>query len=225
MDLKRSAVIRTMLFLYPWIYEVTDMISYEENEKRKAQGKLFTDTPKGMVKAMCNKTKVDWFNHSWSVNVFKRFLLKRAIFHSFGKSWIEPPLHVSVGKNTSVGDGCYFNFNTVLVDDYKITIGNNVLLAPNVTICTTGHPVHMDLRPNGEMYCAPVEIQDGVWIGSHVTVLPGVTIGENAVIGAGSVVTKDIPPNVIAMGIPCKPVREITERDKIYYYKGRKVDE
>lgn len=202
-----------------------NMNEYEKNELKKSQGKLFTDTKTGMLKAMLVKTRVDIFNNSWSINILKRFLLEKTIFASIGKSWIEPPLHVATGKNTVIGNGCYFNFNTVLVDDYKITIGDNVLFAPNVTICTTGHPIHIDLRPNGEMYCAPVEIKSGVWLGSGVTVLPGVTIGENSVIGAGSVVTADIPANSLAMGTPCRVIRQINDKDKIYYYKNRRIDE
>ena len=199
-------------------------ISYKENEELKAKGRLFTDTPKGMMKSICTKTLVDIFNNSWSINVPKRVVLEKMIFGKFGMSWMEPPVHVCVGKNTTIGDGCYINFNATFVDDWKITIEDNVLFGPNVTVITTGHPVHPEIRPHGEMYCAPATIKKGAWLGSGVTVLPGVTIGENAVIGSGSVVTKDIPANTIAMGIPCKVVREINDNDKIYYYKDRKVE-
>ena len=99
------------------------------------------------------------------------------------------------------------------------------MFAPNVTISTTGHPVHPDLRKNGEQFSFPVKIEDNVWIGSNVVILPGVTIGENSVIGAGSVVTKDIPKNVVAVGNPCKVLRPITDRDRKYYYKDLKVDD
>lgn len=199
-------------------------ISYKEMEQRKADGKLFADTAKGLAKALAVKTLVGQFNRSWAINLPKRVAIEKMIFGSFGNSWIEPPLNVCVGKNTHIGNGCYINFNATFVDDYKVTIEDNVMFGPNVTVITTGHPVHPELRPNGEMYCAPVTIKKGAWLCSNVTVLPGVTIGENAVIGAGSVVTKDIPANVIAMGIPCKVVREIDENDKIYYYKDRKID-
>lgn len=199
-------------------------MDYNEQQERKALGKLWPDTAKGMLLGMWAKQKTDWLNHSWSFSIAKRRLLAKSIFAKFGNSWIEPPIHVALGKNITIGDGCYFNFNTVLLDDWKITIGNGVLFAPNVSVLTSGHPVHIDLRPHGEMYAAPVTIKDGVWVGSNVTILPGVTIGENSVIGAGSVVTKDIPANVVAMGVPCKAVREITDRDKEFYYKDFKYE-
>ncbi len=198
--------------------------SYKEMERRKADGKLFVDTPRGVLSALWIKTLVGRFNRSWVINIPKRRILPKLIFRSFGKSWLEPPFHVCVGKNTSIGNGCYFNFNATFVDDYLITIEDNVLFAPNVTIITTGHPVHPDNRRRGEMYCAPVTIKKGAWLCSNVTVLPGVTIGENSVIGAGSVVTRDVPDNVLAMGTPCKVVRKINERDKEYYFKDRRID-
>lgn len=199
-------------------------LSDEEVNERKASGKLWVDTPKGFIASIKAKSKVDRFNHSYSFNLLERIRLPKKIFKSFGKSWIEPPIHVALGKNITIGDGCYFNFNTVLLDDYTISIGNQVMFAPNVTVCTTGHPLHIDLRQNGEMYCAPVVIEDGVWIGSSVTILPGVTIGKNSVIGAGSVVTKNIPENSLAMGIPCKVIRSIDEHDKEVYYKDYKYE-
>lgn len=199
-------------------------LTYMENELRKAEGRLFSDTAKGFLMSLGIRTLVDIYNNSWSINLPKRLLLEQCIFGKFGKSWMEPPVHVCVGKNTTIGDRCYFNFNTTFIDDYKINIGNDVLFGANVSVITTGHPVHHELRAHGEMYCAPVTIKDRVWVGSGVTILPGVTIGENSVIGAGSIVTKDIPANVIAVGVPCKVMREIDEHDKKFYYKDRDID-
>lgn len=193
-------------------------------EQRKAEGKLFADTPDWMFKSTIAKTLAGRFNRSWSINIVKRYILEKMMFKSFGKSWIEPPIRIAVGKNTTIGNRCYLNFNTVLLDDYKITIEDDVMFGPNVTIVTSGHPVYSEYRKTGAMYCAPVTIKQGAWLCSGVTVLPGVTIGENSVIGAGSVVTKDIPDNVVAMGTPCKVVREINEHDKIYYYKDKKYE-
>lgn len=198
---------------------------YELMEQRKKEGKLFGDTPEWMFKGAIAKTLVGRFNRSWSINIVKRAILEKMIFSSFGKSLIEPPIRVCVGKNITIGDFCYLNFNTVLLDDDKIVIEDNVMFGPNVTILTSGHPVYPEYRTTGVMYSAPVTIKKGAWLCSGVTVLPGVTIGENAVIAAGSVVTKDIPENVVAMGIPCKPVREINEQDKMYYYKDRKYED
>ena len=200
------------------------MMSKKEAEQRKKEGKLWLDSTRGFVEAQTVKFFAGRLNRTWPVNVPGRFLLEKLVFGSFGKSWLEPPVNVCVGRNTHIGNNCYINFNASFVDDYTITIEDNVLFGPNVTIITTGHPVHPELRPNGEMYCAPVTVKKGAWLCSNVVVLPGVTIGENAVIGAGSVVTKDIPANTIAMGVPCRVVRTINDNDKIYYYKDRHID-
>lgn len=130
---------------------------------------------------------------------------------------------VAVGKTVTLGDNVYINSNLTLVDDYKITIGNGVLIAPNVVISTTGHPVHHSLCTHGEMYSFEVTIKDNVWIGSNVVICPGVTIGENSVIGAGSIVLRDVPANCVAAGNPCRVLREITDRDLEYYYKDLRV--
>lgn len=200
-------------------------ITYKQMEKRKSEGKLFADTAGWMVRGVIAKTLVGRFNRSWAINMPKRLLLEKMIFGSMGKSLIEPPVNVAVGKNITIGDFCYLNFNTVLLDDDKITIEDGVMFGPNVTVVTSGHPVYPEYRAKGVMYSAPVTIKKGAWLCSNVTVLPGVTIGENAVIGAGSVVTKDIPANVVAIGTPCKVVREINEHDKAYYYKDRKYED
>ena len=146
------------------------------------------------------------------------------MFAKVGKNaWVEPPVYFSYGTNIYIGDNFYANFNFTIVDDHKVTIGDNVLIAPNVTISVTGHPVHHELRKSGEMFSFPVTIGNNVWIGSNVVINPGVTIGDNSVIGAGSVVTRNIPPDVVAAGVPCKVLRAITDRDKEYYYKDYKV--
>ena len=138
---------------------------------------------------------------------------------------IEPPFHANWGgKNLFIGYGTYINFNLTLVDDGKITIGNNVLIGPNVSINTVNHPISVSLRKKNYLYTREVKISDYVWIGSNVIILPGVTIGENSVIGAGSVVTHDIPSNVVAVGNPCHVLRKIDEHDDIYYYKNDKID-
>ncbi|MFR6331274.1 MAG: sugar O-acetyltransferase [Eisenbergiella sp.] len=127
--------------------------------------------------------------------------------------WIEPPLTLAMGKTVSIGNGTYINSNLTLVDDYEIVIGERVLIAPNVTMSTTNHPMHYKARSRGEMYCKKVVIEDNVWIGSNVVICAGVTVGKGSVIGAGSVVTRDIPSMCFAAGSPCKVIREITDDD------------
>ncbi len=172
----------------------------------------------------CRK-KVYRFNHLDPENQEEADRLLREIFGKTGENiGVEPPIHFDYGKNTEVGDNFFANFNTVILDVAKVTIGKNVMFAPNVSIYTAGHPVHPDSRNSGYEYGIPVTIGDNVWMGGNAVVLPGVHIGNNVVIGAGSVVTKDIPDNVIAAGNPCRVIREITEADRKFYFKDRVFD-
>ncbi len=201
--------------------ELKDMHEFEKMEK----GYLWHDPEEYLVEQALKRDLVYEFNNLRPSQKAERIAMLPKIFGSVGKGvFVCSPLTVARGSLTTIGDGCYINSNLTLVDDYKVTIGKNCLFAPNVTISTTGHPVHPDLRSAG-MYSFPVTICDNVWLGSNVVVLPGVTIGENSVIGAGSVVTKDIPANVIAVGVPCKVLREITDRDREYYFHNHRVDE
>jgi len=118
-----------------------------------------------------------------------------------------------------LGDGVYGNFNLTLVDDVNIYVGNRVMFAPNVTITTTGHPIHPDLRRDGSQFSAPVSIEDDVWIGAGAIILPGVTIGAGSIVGAGSVVTGNVPANVVVAGTPARVIREITEADRDFHYR------
>ena len=146
-------------------------------------------------------------------------LLKELLGKTGDSLWVEPPFHCDYGWNIEVGENFFANDNLTILDVGKVTIGKNVMIAPNVSIYTAGHPVHPDSRNSGYEYGIPITIGDNVWIGGSVVILPGVTIGNNAVIGAGSVVTKDIPDNAIAAGSPCKVIRTVTEADRNYYYK------
>ncbi|MCS3430471.1 galactoside O-acetyltransferase [Klebsiella sp. BIGb0407] len=189
-------------------------------------GKLYTDMCEGLPEERLHGKELMYeFNHTRPSEVEKRTKLVGEMFGTVGKhAWIEPPVYFSYGSNIHIGDNFYANFNLTVVDDYIVTIGDNVLIAPNVTISVTGHPVHHELRKSGEMFSFPVTIENNVWIGSQVVINPGVTIGENSVIGAGSVVTKNVPPNVVAAGVPCKVIRDITDKDKEYYHKDFKVE-
>lgn len=131
-----------------------------------------------------------------------------------GDFLIESPFNCDYGYNTFVGENFYANHNLVILDTAKVTIGDNVFVAPNCGFYCAGHPVDKDERNKGIEYALPITIGDDVWIGGNVVILPGVTVGSNVVIGAGSVVTKDVPSGVIAAGNPCRVIRPITEKDK-----------
>lgn len=194
-----------------------------EQEKMK-QGYIWKDDDENMALQSRCKELVKQFNNTPADAFEEREAMLHDIFGEVGKNvWFSPPMTVTVGKYVSIGDGTYANMNLTLIDDWKITIGKNVLIGPNVTLCTTGHPIHPSHRMDGT-FSFPITIGDNVWIGGNVFVLPGVSIGENSVIGAGSVVTKDIPANVIAVGNPCRVLREINDRDAQYYYGDRRFD-
>ena len=145
----------------------------------------------------------------------KREAILRKAFGAVGKKpWIESPFQCDIGYTTKLGDYVYMNHNCVFLDAGGITIGNHVLIGPNVGIYTPEHAFDPVLRAQGYEHSEPVTICDNVWIGGSVVILGGVTIGENTIIGAGSVVTHDIPANVIAVGNPCRVLREISEEDK-----------
>ena len=145
-----------------------------------------------------------------------------------GKSegaFINPPFYCDYGSHIEVGKNFFANYNCTLLDVAKIKIGDNCQMAPNVAIYTAGHPVHPDTRNTAYEYGIKVTIGDNVWIGGNTVICPGVHIGSNTVIGAGSVVTKDIPDWVIAAGNPCKVIREITDADRKFYFRDREFDE
>ena len=173
--------------------------------ERIMEGKLFTDMCEGMPQERLeDKKRMKRFNDTEPDQTAERVKLLGEIFGQPCNSWVEPPFYFCYGRHISVGSGCYINVNCNFIDDGRITIGNRVMFGPSVTIATVGHPINPDLR--GYMYCA------------HVT------IGENSVIGAGSVVTRDIPANLVAAGNPCKVIREINEQDMKFYYRDRPID-
>ncbi|EPI2804284.1 sugar O-acetyltransferase [Vibrio vulnificus] len=166
------------------------------------------------------------FNQTRPSEMEKRTAILRDLLAEVGENcYIEPPLRANWGKHTHLGNNVYANFNLTLVDDTHIYIGNSVMIAPNVTIAAAGHPIDPELRRKVAQFNIPVHIKDNVWIGANSVVLPGVTIGENSVIGAGSVVTKDIPANVVAVGNPCRVLRPIGEHDKRYFYRDNVIDD
>lgn len=182
--------------------------------KRREQGLLWIDMGENLNQQILARGLCQDFNQTRPTESEKRKEIWKKLFASCGENvWIEPPLTLAMGNTVSIGDDTYINSNLTLVDDYKITIGKGVLIAPNVTISTTNHPMHYKARTHGEMYCKEVIIEDHVWIGSNTVICAGVTIGMGAVIGAGSVVTRNIPPMHFAAGVPCKVIREISDND------------
>lgn len=166
------------------------------------------------------------FNATRPTELDKRTKMLKEMFAEIGEGcYIEPPFHSNFGgKHCHFGKNVYANFNLTCVDDTHIYVGDCTMFGPNVTLATAGHPILPELREKGYQYNLPIRIGKNCWLGANVVVLPGVTIGDNSVIGAGSIVTKDIPANVVAVGNPCKVLRPINERDKEYYYKDRKID-
>lgn len=156
----------------------------------------------------------------------KRAALLKEMFAEIGEGcYIEPPLHTNMGgHHVHFGKNVYANFNLTLVDDTHIYVGDYTMFGPGVVVATAGHPLLPELRQEGYQYNAPVHIGKNCWIGAGVMIVPGITIGDNVVIGAGSVVTKDLPSNVLAVGNPCRVLREIGEHDREYYFKDRKID-
>ena len=153
-------------------------------------------------------------------------ILKKMFAEIGGDCYIEPPLHSNFGRHhVHFGKNVYANFNLTLVDDTHIYVGDYTMIGPNVTIATAGHPILPVLREQAYQYNASVHIGRNCWLGAGMIVLPGVTIGDNSVIGAGSIVTKDIPANVIAVGNPCRVLREIGDHDREYYFKDKKIDQ
>lgn len=166
------------------------------------------------------------FNATRPTELDKREEMLKEMFAEIGEGcYIEPPLHSNFGGgHVHFGKYVYANFNLTMVDDTHIYVGDYTMIGPNVTIASAGHPILPELREKGYQYNMPVHIGKNCWIGAGSVILPGITIGDNTVIGAGSVVTKDIPENVVAVGNPCRVLREIGERDREYYFKNRKID-
>lgn len=130
---------------------------------------------------------------------------------------ITAPFWCDYGSNIEIGENFYTNHNCTILDGAKVTFGDNVFIAPDCVFSTAGHPLDTEQRNRGLEYAYPITVGDNVWFGASVTVLPGVTIGSNTVIGAGSVVNRDIPDGVVAVGNPCRVLRKITEEDKKKY--------
>lgn len=202
-------------------------IESNENYQRMLEGRLYLPGNEEIVTEQnaCLEKLYD-FNHTRPSEIQKRIAMAKEMFAEFGEgSYIEPPFYANWGgKNIHIGEWVYVNFACTFVDDGEIFIGDKCMFGPNVTIATPGHPILPALREYGIQYNLPVHIGRNVWVGAGAVILPGISIGDNCVIGAGSVVTKDIPANSVAVGNPCKVLREINEHDKEYYWRDRKID-
>lgn len=198
-----------------------------ENKERMKKGLIYDPTDKELMKEQgALIARVNEYNATSPAETEKRAALIKEMFAEAGEGcYIEPPFRANWGgKHVRLGNYVYANFNLTLVDDGNIDIGDNVMFAPNVTVITATHPVLPALREKGLQFNVDVKICPNVWIGAGAIIMPGITVGENSVVGAGSVVTKDVPPNTVVVGNPARVLREIGERDRIYYFKDKKID-
>ncbi|MEU4238584.1 sugar O-acetyltransferase [Actinoplanes sp. NPDC026619] len=186
----------------------------DEVLERIRQGHLYTESEASFQNPQRRADLVFEYNRTPPGEEAKRREFLERILGSVGaRTVLLPPFHAGFGSNVHIGDDFFGNVNLTFVDDVEIHIGNGVMIAPSTTLTTTGHPIHPGLREDFRRFSKPIVIEDKVWIGSNVVVLPGVRIGYGSVIGAGSVVSRDIPPMTVALGVPCRVVRDITDED------------
>jgi maltose O-acetyltransferase len=179
-------------------------------------GELYDANYDSRILALRNRAKNSCYDYNATRpgdEAERRRLLKELLGSCGDGIVIEPPFWCDYGVNIHIGTDFYANHGLVILDGARVSIGNHVFIAPNVGIHTAGHPLDAERRNAGQEYALPVTIGDNVWIGAGVTLVPGVCVGNNSVIGAGSVVTRDIPPDVVAVGNPCRVIREITVED------------
>lgn len=195
--------------------------------KRMLSGELYMSEGEELGKIRDNMLdKLYQYNHAhYNNHKLRDELIKEILGGYKDKLKITPPVYFDYGKHTFVGKNFYANFDCIFLDVNTITIGDNVMFGPRVGLYTAGHPIDKDVRITGLEYGLPITIGNNVWIGGNVVVMPGVHIGDNTIIGSGSVVTKDIPSDVIAAGNPCKVIRKITTEDKIYWEGKKKIYE
>lgn len=197
-------------------------------KEKMHSGKLYLPSDEEIVKeqTMCLEKLYD-YNATRPLEQEKRAALLKEMFAEIGEGcYIEPPLHANFGgRHVHFGKNVYANFNLTLVDDTHIYVGDHTMIGPNVTIASAGHPILPELREKGYQFNMPVHIGKNCWIGAGVVIVPGINIGDNTVIGAGSIITKDIPANSVAVGNPCRVIREINDRDREYYFRDRKISE
>lgn len=189
-----------------------------EWEKMQA-GLVYNDFDRDLFNRRVEAKKIfREYNRTADDEIDKRKELMQRLFKSVGKNvWIEPDFRCEFGKNITIGDDVYINFGCVILDCGQVSIGKGTLIGPNVGLFSGNHTTDAEERANGGLIPKPITIGDRVWLCGNVSVVPGVTIGNDTIIGAGSVVTRNIPSGVIAAGNPCRVLREITDKDKIGY--------
>ena len=197
-----------------------------EMKERLHTGELYLPNDDTIMEEQlrCLEKQYD-YNQTRPLEQERRQKLLREMFAEIGGGcYIEPPLHANWGgHHVHFGSNVYANFGLTLVDDTHIFVGDGTMLGPSVTIATAGHPILPALRRLGYQYNAPVHIGKNCWLGAGVIVLPGITIGDDTVVGAGSVVTHDLPGGVVAVGTPCRVVRPIGDGDRICYFRDRRI--
>lgn len=199
------------------------MTQYE----RMTSGLIYDPGDKEILAEMFPYMDKLWkFNQLKPSDLEKKTKYMKEMFAECGdNNYIELPFRANWGgRHVHFGSGIYANFNLTLVDDGHIYVGDKVMFGPNVTVATANHPIDAELRSRGLQYNKDVHIGENTWIGAGAIILPGVNIGKNTIIGAGSVVTKDIPDNVIAVGNPCRVLREVSEKDREFFYKDERID-
>ena len=186
-----------------------------EKEKQQA-GELYFGNDKELMKDRANAKKLCMEYNAITYNDYQKRerLLDRLLALKSENTWIEPNFFCDYGYNIVIGDNFYANHNLVILDCADVIFGDNVFIGPNCGFYAAGHPIDAEQRNSGLEYSKPIKVGSNVWFGGNVCVMPGVTIGDNTVIGGGSVVVDDIPSGVVAAGNPCKVIRPITEKDK-----------
>lgn len=199
------------------------MTQYE----RMVSGLIYDPADEEILQEQMNFQDKLWeFNKLMPSQIKEKRAYMKEVFAECGENcYIELPFRANWGgHHVHFGNGVYANFNLTVVDDGHIYVGDKVMFGPNVTIATANHPIDPKLRELGLQYNKDIHIGENTWIGAGAVIVPGVHIGKNVVIGAGSVVTKDIPDNVVAVGNPCRILREVNERDREYFYRDEKID-
>ena len=199
----------------------------KENRRRMSEGLIYDPNTDDLISEQLQLNDiVAQYNSLLPTQMEEKDKLTYRIFGSRGKNiYLESPFYTNWGgRHVFIGDNFYSNHCATFIDDGNIYIGDNVMLGPNVTLITAGHPVAPELRLKGLQFNKDIHIGNNVWIGAGANILPGISVGDNCVIGAGSVVTKDIPSNCVAVGNPCRILRQIGDHDKEFYFKDLSID-